>query len=163
VDPNSTRKCRSDRHCISHEIRSPLGAVLGYTELLNKEVAGPLNGRQRLYVTGLQTSSAHLLNIVNDILDLSRLESGRFRVHATTGHLGEVIERALTLVRPQSIAKNIQLTDDTSGVAGDAPFCADVERVIPLRTIGTLVRTVRTRSDHSRLHAEYRPRPGDQP
>jgi len=62
---------------MSHELRTPLNAVIGFSELLLDEVFGPLNEKQRLYVAHIQSGGRHLLTLINDILDLSRIEAGR--------------------------------------------------------------------------------------
>jgi DNA-binding response OmpR family regulator/nitrogen-specific signal transduction histidine kinase len=65
---------------MSHELRTPLNAVLGFSDLLTEERYGPLNDRQRRYVNHIHTGGKHLLNLINDILDLSKIEAGRLQL-----------------------------------------------------------------------------------
>jgi signal transduction histidine kinase len=65
---------------MSHELRTPLNAIVGFAELLDTEVAGPLNPRQQAYVADIRSSAARLTTIINDVLDLAKLEAGQFRI-----------------------------------------------------------------------------------
>ncbi len=62
---------------MSHELRTPLNAIIGFSEVLGQEMAGPLNDTQRQYVEDVLEAGQHLLSLINDILDLSKVEAGR--------------------------------------------------------------------------------------
>src|SRR6202044_1508595 len=68
---------------MSHELRTPLDAVLGFSDLLTDERYGPLNERQRRYVNHIQTGGRHLRTLINDILDLSKIEAARLQLAVT--------------------------------------------------------------------------------
>ena len=99
---------------MSHELRTPLNAVLGFSDLLTEERYGPLNDRQRRYVTHIHTGGKHLLRLINDILDLSKIEAGRLQLAiesvAVDGALAEVIDT----LRPLADKKSQSLVVNTS-------------------------------------------------
>jgi signal transduction histidine kinase/CheY-like chemotaxis protein/HPt (histidine-containing phosphotransfer) domain-containing protein len=92
---------------MSHEIRTPMNAILGMAELL---AASPLNLEQTRYVEVFQQAGSNLLTLVNDILDLSKIESGNFILESIPFNLPEVCERAVNLVSAEATAKEITLT-----------------------------------------------------
>ncbi|HEX2078075.1 MAG TPA: ATP-binding protein [Longimicrobium sp.] len=96
---------------MTHELRTPLNAILGYLELLEMEIGGPLNDQQRAQLRRIRASGTHMLSLTNEILDLSRLESGRVQVSAASLPIGRAIEDALILVQPQAEAKALTLSD----------------------------------------------------
>ena len=114
---------------MSHEIRTPLNAVVGYTDLLDMEIAGPLTERQHRHMAQIRASSMHLLGIIDEVLDFSRLDAGRIKVQRRPGRLGAPIERAFELVQMQARAKGVALADSVSGLAADVPYLGDEDRV----------------------------------
>jgi PAS domain S-box-containing protein len=114
---------------LSHEIRTPINAILGYADLLDAEAAGSLTDRQRTHVARLRASSLHLLALVNDVLDLSRIEADRMPLGVTTARIGSAVDDALALVEPQARAKELRLVNDVSGTAADIPYYGDEGRV----------------------------------
>ena len=104
---------------MSHEIRTPINALIGYAELLDLGIAGPVTEQQRDYLTRMQASSAHLLALVNDVLDLAKVDAG----HMTIGREHAVAEAAvdvtLSLIAPVAQARSIRLVN--AGCTGDAP------------------------------------------
>jgi signal transduction histidine kinase len=101
---------------MSHELRTPMNAVIGFSGALKSGIAGPLNGKQTEYVEDIQNSGEHLLTLINDLLDLSKIEAGKFEVRPETFDLPEQIGRCLPLVRRQaetgSVALYIDIPDD---------------------------------------------------
>jgi PAS domain S-box-containing protein len=112
---------------MSHEIRTPINAVMGYTDLLELEVAGPVTDRQREYLNRITGSSRHLLGLVNDVLDLAKVEAGRMTVARERGDAARSTADAVSLVLPQAVAKEIALEDRTDG--GPYEFVGDNDRV----------------------------------
>lgn len=94
---------------MSHELRTPLNAILGFSELLTDERFGPLNEKQQRYVGNVFSSGQHLLNLINDLLDLSKVEAGKMAIHREQLSLREALEEALNLVNWEAEKKNLHL------------------------------------------------------
>lgn len=94
---------------MSHELRSPLHTIIGFSELLADELEGPLNEKQKRFAAHIQRDSQHLLTLINDILDLSKIEAGRIELRMETFGARDLIEEALAMVRPQAEAKGIAM------------------------------------------------------
>jgi signal transduction histidine kinase len=94
---------------MSHELRTPINAVMGYNDLLLAEVYGSLNEQQELAVERAQRAARHLRELVNDVLDLSRLETGRPDVQPEEVHAAEVVEDLLESLRPLAESTRTQL------------------------------------------------------
>jgi PAS domain S-box-containing protein len=92
---------------MSHELRTPLNAILGLSEALLEQVSGSLTTRQLKSVTTISTSGTHLLTLINDILDLSKIESGKLELNPDTVNVKEFCESCLVFVRTQAMQKNI--------------------------------------------------------
>ena len=101
---------------MSHELRTPLNAIIGFAQMLSGGYAGPLNERQLGYVANVQESGEHLLQLVNDILDLSRLESGRLDIRIETCSFDQVAQSALAMVQPQARQAEITLSFAPTGI-----------------------------------------------
>ncbi|MDQ3388413.1 MAG: PAS domain S-box protein, partial [Gemmatimonadota bacterium] len=104
---------------MSHELRTPLNAILGYTELLDTGVSGELNDPQRAQLERIRASGKHLLDLINDVLDVVRAEAGALRVELQPLRLGATLREAVTLVHPQAEAKGLTLTVEP--MEGTAP------------------------------------------
>jgi signal transduction histidine kinase len=113
---------------MSHELRTPINAIIGYAELLEIGIAGPLTEQQRVYLERLTGSSAHLLGLVNDVLDLAKIEAGETRVAQRDASTGPAVLAALDLVRPQASGKGVRLVDGRPADAG-AAYVGDEDRV----------------------------------
>ncbi len=90
---------------MSHELRTPLNAVIGYAELLDLGLAGPLTEAQRQQLSRISASGRHLLGLVNEVLDLARVESGRLTVAKLTFYAADAAEGAIVLVQPLAEAR----------------------------------------------------------
>jgi PAS domain S-box-containing protein len=99
---------------MSHELRSPLHTVIGFSELLAEETEGPLNEKQKRFIGHIHKDSLHLLDLINDLLDLSKIEAGRFELRQEVFHIGAVIEEGLSSVRPRATAKSVEIRTDVS-------------------------------------------------
>ncbi|MGH7409859.1 MAG: PAS domain S-box protein [Candidatus Methylomirabilis sp.] len=112
---------------MSHELRTPLNSVLGFSELLQKRNYGSLTEKQLRFVHNIQESGRHLLALIDDLLDLSKVEAGRLELRREPVHLSETIDAALTTIRPQAEAKGLAL--NLAVESGLPPLLADPVRV----------------------------------
>jgi signal transduction histidine kinase len=94
---------------MSHELRTPLNAILGFSEVLSQRMFGDLNPKQEEYLRDIHESGQHLLSLINDILDLSKIEAGRMELDPTVFDLPTAIENALTFVRERAARRGIAL------------------------------------------------------
>ncbi|PLW77077.1 two-component sensor histidine kinase [Cohaesibacter celericrescens] len=95
---------------MSHELRTPLNAILGFSEIMQNEVLGPLtNEKYKEYVGDIHSSGSHLLNLINEILDLSRIEAGRYKLNEEAVTLAYIAEDCENLLRLRARAKNITI------------------------------------------------------
>jgi PAS domain S-box-containing protein len=94
---------------MSHELRSPLHTIIGFADLLKEELKGPLNTDQKRYVSHILSDSEHLLTLINDILDLSKIEAGGLQLRLQNFDARGAIEEVLSSVQPQVDAKGIHL------------------------------------------------------
>lgn len=94
---------------MSHELRTPLHTVIGFSELLNEEMKGPLNPDQKRFIGHIHRDAQHLLSLINEILDLSKIEAGKVELRFETLDLVGIIEDTLASIRPQCAAKSIRL------------------------------------------------------
>jgi signal transduction histidine kinase len=103
---------------MSHELRTPLNAILGFSEVLAERMFGELNPKQEEYLRDIHTSGQHLLSLINDILDLSKVEAGRLELELASFNLPMAVENAMTLVRERATRHGItldQAIDDRVG------------------------------------------------
>jgi len=94
---------------MSHELRTPLNAIIGFSEVLEARMFGELNAKQVEYVHDIHSSGRHLLSLINDILDLSKIEAGKVVLEPERFHLGNAMEGALTLLRERAARHGIEL------------------------------------------------------
>src|SRR5688500_18622481 len=100
---------------MSHEIRTPINAIIGYTQLLEIGIFGPLSEEQRTQLARIGASTQHLLGLVNEVLDLAKVESGTMALDAEPAVAGTAVDSALGLIRPQVVAKGISVSDACGG------------------------------------------------
>lgn len=154
---------------MSHELRTPLNAVLGYTELLDLGIAGSLTQEQRQQLGRIRASGHHLLTLVNEVLDLAKVEAGRLTVDNAVHRLADAVDAASVLVESQADGKGVLLTrvpeaDPERSYMGDE----DRVRQIIVNLVSNAVKftrpggrvTLETGST-SRPDVEGRPRGGD--
>jgi signal transduction histidine kinase/putative methionine-R-sulfoxide reductase with GAF domain len=94
---------------MSHELRTPLNAIIGFSEVLSDRMFGELNEKQEEYLKDIYASGTHLLSLINDILDLSKIEAGRMELELSDFHLPTALDSALTLVRERAGRRGIAL------------------------------------------------------
>jgi PAS domain S-box-containing protein len=108
---------------MSHELRTPLNAIIGFSEVIKGEMFGPAGKRYTEYARDIHDSGQHLLEIINDILDLSKLEAGKFVLHETCVSVDAVAEQCLALLRGRAeeggVALTVDLPDFLPGIRAD--------------------------------------------
>lgn len=97
---------------MSHEFRTPLNAILGYTSMLLQGVGGEMSAQQKRMLSRVDSNSRHLLSIINDILDISRIEAGRMPLHLSSFRLEELIVEVITEVEPLITKSGLTVTAD---------------------------------------------------
>ena len=95
---------------MSHELRTPLNAIVGFSDLMAEETPGPLNNKQKRFVNHIKQASAHLLQLINDILDLSKIEAGQLEFHSEEFLVKDALPEVLSTIDPLAMAKNIRIT-----------------------------------------------------
>ena len=95
---------------MSHELRTPLNAIIGFSEVLQERMFGEMNEKQSEYIGDIHGSGRHLLSLINDILDLSKIEAGRMELDLAKFHVPSAIDNALTLMRERASRHFITLS-----------------------------------------------------
>jgi signal transduction histidine kinase/FixJ family two-component response regulator/HAMP domain-containing protein len=95
---------------MSHELRTPLNAVIGFSQLLEQQYFGELNDKQLEYIHEIEGAGGHLLDLINDILDLSKIEAGRMELELERLELAELLESCARLVRERAVRAGLDLT-----------------------------------------------------
>ena len=104
---------------MSHELRTPLNAIIGFSEVLLERLFGELNEKQDDYLKDIHSSGKHLLQLINDILDLSKVEAGRMELDVATFDLSSAISNAMTLIRERAQKHGIALALDADPALGE--------------------------------------------
>jgi PAS domain S-box-containing protein len=112
---------------MSHELRTPLNSIIGFTGIMLQGLAGPLNDEQRKQLEMVQSSSRHLLALINDILDISKIEAGQLEVSSKTFDLRDSIIKVTGIVRPLVEKAGLSLNTDIAPDIG--PLLSDRRRV----------------------------------
>jgi PAS domain S-box-containing protein len=99
---------------MSHELRTPLNAIGGFTDLLTLGLGGPISSQQRDYLERIRRSQQHLMGIITDLLNFSRIEAGQINYEIAPILLSKVFESVMTLVQPQALTKSVSLKRETS-------------------------------------------------
>ena len=112
---------------MSHELHTPLNSIIGFTGILLQGLPGPLNGEQRKQMEMVRGSARHLLALINDVLDISKIEAGQMTVTAAPFDLAALLERAVASVQPLAAKKGLALQLEVAPDAGR--LCSDERRV----------------------------------
>jgi signal transduction histidine kinase len=104
---------------VSHELRTPLNAIIGFSEVLRERMFGEINDKQAEYLEDIHSSGKHLLSLINDILNLSKIEAGRMDLELSAFDLDEALQQSLSLVRERANRSGIKLALDVDPGIGD--------------------------------------------
>jgi PAS domain S-box-containing protein len=113
---------------MSHELRTPLNSVIGFSEVLLDQMFGPINEKQQEYVNNILTSGTHLLSLINDILDLSKVESGKMELELSAFSLRESLDASMMMLREKALKGGIELHLDLAPEA-DVSIVADQRKL----------------------------------
>jgi len=138
---------------MSHELRTPLNAIIGFSEVLLERLFGDLNEKQDDYLKDIHSSGRHLLNLINDILDLSKVEAGRMELDLSTFDLPTAIANAMTLIRERAQNHGIAMAQDVAPELGD--IVAD-ERKFKQILLNLLSNAVKFTPDGGRIEVKAR-------
>ncbi len=95
---------------MSHELRTPLNAIIGFSQVLRQRLFGPINEKQEEYLDDILSSGNDLLSLINDVLDLSKVEAGQVELEVATFSLREALERGVVMVREPAVNKGVRLS-----------------------------------------------------
>jgi len=108
---------------MSHELRTPLNAIIGFSEVLRERMFGEVNEKQLEYLKDIHESGRHLLSLINDILDLSKIEAGRMELEVSRFDLPSALSNAMTLIRERAqrhgIGLNLEVDERLGELSGD--------------------------------------------
>jgi signal transduction histidine kinase len=138
---------------MSHELRTPLNAIIGFSEVLTERMFGELNEKQDEYLKDIHASGQHLLSLINDILDLSKIEAGKMDLELSDFDLPMTIDNALMLVRERAARRSITLNTAVDERVGQVQ--AD-ERKIRQVLLNLLSNAIKFTPEGGRIHVEAR-------
>jgi signal transduction histidine kinase len=118
---------------MSHELRTPINAIVGYAELLQMGLAGPVTDHQGKHLDRIRVGGEQLTRMVNEILDLAKIEAGRMAVDMKPSNASDVVDSALIMIRPQATAKGVSLSVEHAN-GGAATFYGDRQRAQQILT-----------------------------
>jgi len=138
---------------MSHELRTPLNSIIGFSEVLREKMFGEVNEKQADYLKDIHDSGRHLLSLINDILDLAKIEAGRMDLEVSTFDLPSAIGNAVTLVRERAQRQGVKLGTDIDSRLG--AFDAD-ERKLKQILINLLSNAVKFTPEGGRVDVSAR-------
>jgi GAF domain-containing protein len=142
---------------MSHELRTPLNAIIGFSEVLSEKMFGELNEKQEEYSKDIHASGQHLLSLINDILDLSKIEAGRMELELSDFHLPTALDSALTLVRERAgrrgIALHLAVDERLGQIQGD-------ERKVRQVVLNLLSNAIKFTPEGGRIEVQAVPKDG---
>jgi signal transduction histidine kinase len=142
---------------MSHELRTPLNAIIGFSEVLLQKMFGGLNEKQEDYLNDILVSGKHQLSLINDILDLSKVEAGRLELERSTFSIPEMVAGAIALVRERAMQHGITLSEDVD------PELSSIEadqRKVKQVLVNLLSNAVKFTPDGGRVEVSARHRDG---
>jgi GAF domain-containing protein len=143
---------------MSHELRTPLNAIIGFSEVLTTGMFGDVNSKQKEYLEDILSSGQHLLSLINDILDLSKIEAGRMELEPSMFAIGGALESGLTIVRERATRHGIALD---ASIPKDLPRVEADERKVKQILYNLLSNAVKFTPDGGRVQVRARAENGD--
>jgi PAS domain S-box-containing protein len=141
---------------MSHELRTPLNSIIGFTGILKQELAGPLNEEQCKQLGMVQFSARHLLGLINDLLDLSRIESGKMDLHCEPVSVAEVMAEVVESLRPAAAQKKLSLEIHCD----DSAFTFSCDRKKLFQVLLNLANNAVKFTEHGRVKIAVQPSDG---
>ena len=114
---------------MSHELRTPLNAILGFSQVLQEKYFGELNQKQAEYVNNILESGQHLLSLINDILDLSKIEAGKMGLELSQVRIKDLLESSLVMIKEKALAHRISLNTEIAKELDNLLITADERKV----------------------------------
>jgi signal transduction histidine kinase len=142
---------------MSHELRTPLNAIIGFSELMEQEFKGPLHPDYREYTRDIRDSGLHLLNIINDILDLSKIEMGGLTLNEQPFDVAGAVDASLRCVRDQAAAAGLELTVD---LPPNLPPLNGDERMVKQMLLNLLSNAIKFTEKGGSVHLSTQVSPG---
>jgi PAS domain S-box-containing protein len=139
---------------MSHEIRTPINAIIGYTELLRMELAGPLAPQQRQHLDRIHASSRHLLGLVEDVLDLAKVEARRIEVGREHAFAVTAVAAAVEMVTAQAETAGVTLASAANADADEAFYYGDERRVQQI-VVNLLTNAIKFSQSGGRVEITY--------
>ena len=133
---------------MSHELRTPLNAIIGFSEVLQEHMFGEMNEKQEEYINDIHGSGKHLLSLINDILDLSKVEAGRMELDLETFNVAAAIDNALTLIKERAGRHSIELQ---AAVAAEVTDIKGDERKVKQILLNLLSNAVKFTPESGRI------------
>ncbi len=141
---------------MSHELRTPLHTIIGFTELLGEQIDDSLSEKQLRYVQHIYKDSQHLLALINDVLDLSKIESGKLELQREIFLLKEALEETISSVRPRADTKHLRVSTDVPGLASVYADRLRFKQIL----YNLLSNAVKFTPEHGRIDVQVRRRDG---
>lgn len=107
---------------VSHELRTPLNSILGYSDLLSGEFTGRLNEKQKEYVDDIKAAGLHLMDMINEVLDMSKIEAGVLKLNLSEFDVVQAVQEVLNIVNPLILEKNINLVNNVKSTVIKADY-----------------------------------------
>ena len=114
---------------MSHELRTPLNAIIGFSEVLKDKLFGPLNKKQEKYINDILVSAKHQLSLVTDILDLSKVESGKMELEISKINIKEICQSTVAMLRDKAMRQKVNLCYKVDAAIDGVPIFADGRRI----------------------------------